>query len=37
MMDRIWEDIALGSLFSGERSVDRTAITGRFPIVPPSE
>jgi hypothetical protein len=34
MMDRLWEDVALGSLFSGERSVDRTAITGRFPIVP---
>ncbi len=35
MMERLWEDIALGSLFSGERSVDRTAITGRFPVVPP--
>jgi len=33
MMDRLWEDVALGSLFSGERSVDRTAITGRFPII----
>jgi hypothetical protein len=34
MMERVWEDVALGSLFSGERSVDRTAITGRFPVVP---
>jgi hypothetical protein len=33
MMERLWEDVALGSLFSGERSVDRTAITGRFPII----
>lgn len=35
MMDRVREDVALKSLFSGERSVDRTAITGRFPIVRP--
>jgi hypothetical protein len=34
MIERVWEDVALGSLFSGERSVDRTAITGRFPVVP---
>lgn len=33
MMERLWEDVALGTLFSGERSVDRTAITGRFPVV----
>ncbi|MDO8963461.1 MAG: hypothetical protein Q7W30_03100 [Coriobacteriia bacterium] len=33
MMERLWEDVALGTLFSGERSVDRTAITGRFPII----
>jgi hypothetical protein len=33
MMERMWEDVALGSLYSGERSVDRTAITGRFPII----
>jgi hypothetical protein len=33
MMDVVWEDVALGTLFSGERSVDRTAITGRFPVV----
>ena len=31
----LWEDVALGSLFSGERQIDRTAITGRFPVVPP--
>ncbi len=34
MMDVLWTDVALGSLFSGERRVDRTAITGRFPIIP---
>lgn len=33
MMDRIWEDIALKSLFTGERRVDRGALTGRFPVV----
>lgn len=33
LMDRIWDDIALKSLFTGERKVDRTAITGRFPSV----
>jgi hypothetical protein len=33
MMDRIWDDVALKPLFTGERSVDRTTITGRFPIV----
>jgi len=37
MMERIWEDVALSSLFTGERRVDRTAITGRFPVVPPAE
>ncbi|MDP2400362.1 MAG: hypothetical protein Q8M66_00135, partial [Actinomycetota bacterium] len=31
LMDRIWDDIALKPLFTGERQVDRTAITGRFP------
>jgi hypothetical protein len=34
LMDRLWEDVALGSLFSGERQIDRTAITGRFPVIP---
>jgi len=32
LMDRIWDDIALSSLFTGERRVDRTALTGRFPV-----
>jgi GT2 family glycosyltransferase len=36
MIDMLWDDVALKSLFSGERRVDRTAITGRFPIVPPA-
>jgi hypothetical protein len=34
LMERMWEDVALGSLFSGERQIDRTAITGRFPVIP---
>ena len=34
LLDRLWEDVALGSLFSGERQMDRTAITGRFPVIP---
>ena len=33
LMDRLWEDIALKSLFTGERHVDRGAITGRFPTI----
>lgn len=33
LMDRLWEDIALKSLFTGERRVDRGAITGRFPVI----
>ena len=33
LMDSIWDDVALKTLFTGERSVDRSAITGRFPIV----
>lgn len=33
MMDVIWEDVALKSLFTGERRVDRGAITGRFPVI----
>ena len=36
MMESLWDDVALKSLFSGERVVDRSAITGRFPVVPPS-
>lgn len=33
LMDALWEDIALKSLFTGERRVDRSAITGRFPVI----
>jgi hypothetical protein len=33
LMDRLWEDIALKSLFTGERRVDRGALTGRFPVL----
>lgn len=33
LMDRIWNDVALKPLFTGERRVDRGAITGRFPVV----
>ena len=36
MMESLWDDVALKSLFSGERVVDRSAITGRFPVVPPA-
>ncbi len=34
LMERVWNDVPLSSLFSGERRMDRTAITGRFPVVP---
>jgi glycosyltransferase involved in cell wall biosynthesis len=34
MMEALWDDVALESLFKGERVVDRSAITGRFPVVP---
>jgi len=34
LMERMWQDVALGSLFSGERQIDRTAVTGRFPVIP---
>ena len=33
LTERLWEDVALGALFSGDRRVDRSAITGRFPVV----
>jgi len=33
LTDRLWKDIALDSLFSGERRVDRGALTGRFPVI----
>lgn len=32
LMDRIWDDEPLRSLFTGERKMDRSAITGRFPV-----
>ncbi len=31
LLDRMWEDIALKATFTGERRIDRAAITGRFP------
>jgi glycosyltransferase involved in cell wall biosynthesis len=34
MMERVWDDVALRTLLTGERRMDRTAITGRFPVVP---
>ncbi|MCL2504249.1 MAG: hypothetical protein FWE94_06635 [Coriobacteriia bacterium] len=34
MMDSLWEDVALRTLFTGERKVDRTTLTGRFPVIP---
>ncbi|MDH4139476.1 MAG: hypothetical protein OEV43_02785 [Coriobacteriia bacterium] len=33
LMERIWGDDPLRSLFMGERRVDRSAISGRFPVV----
>ncbi len=33
MMERLWDDVALKPLLLGERRVDRSAITGRFPSV----
>lgn len=33
LMDRLWEDIALKSLFTGERKMDRGALTGRMPVI----
>lgn len=29
-MERLWKDLALESLYLGERSVDRTSVTGQF-------
>ena len=34
MMESVWDDVALRTLFSGERKMDRSALTGRFPVVP---
>lgn len=33
LVDRVWDDIALRPLFTGERQIDRTAISGRFPVL----
>ena len=33
LMRRLHEDVALKSLYTGERRVDRSAITGRFPVI----
>lgn len=33
LTDRVWNDISLKSLFTGERRVDRGALTGRFPVI----
>ncbi|MCL2332089.1 MAG: hypothetical protein FWC54_01185 [Actinomycetia bacterium] len=33
LVERLWRDVALGSLFSGERTVDRTALTGSFKAI----
>ncbi len=35
LMDALWEDVALKSIFTGERRIDRSAITGRFPALRP--
>jgi len=32
LMESIWEDVALRPLLLGERRLDRSAITGRFPV-----
>ncbi len=34
MLEAIWEDVALKSLLTGERSLDRSTMTGRFPVIP---
>jgi GT2 family glycosyltransferase len=33
LIDRIWDDMPLQTLFTGERSIDRTTLTGRFPAI----
>ena len=35
LMEKVLEDVALKSLYTGERSMDRSAITGRFPVLRP--
>lgn len=37
LMERIREDVALKSLYTGERQIDRSAITGRFPVIRPDD
>lgn len=32
-MERLWKDVALESLYLGERSVDRTSLTGQFKAI----
>jgi hypothetical protein len=33
LMERIWDDIPLRSLFTGERSLNKSTLTGRFPSI----
>lgn len=33
VIDALWEDVALNTLFTGQRTLDRTAMTGRFPAI----
>jgi hypothetical protein len=35
LLEKIRDDIALKSLYTGERSMDRSALTGRIPVVRP--
>ncbi len=33
LIDRIWDDVPLQTMFTGERKIDRTTLTGRFPVI----
>ncbi len=33
LIDRIWDDVPLKTLLTGERSINRTTLTGRFPVI----
>ena len=33
LIDKIWDDVPLKTLFTGERKIDRTTLTGRFPVI----
>lgn len=33
LVERLWQDVALNPLFSGERTVDRSALTGSFRVI----